>query len=319
MKLIFMGTPEFAVPSLRALATSRHEIAAVVTNPDRAAGRGRKLTPPPIKSLSAKLGLRLLQPPSLRDPEFIEKVRQLAADLFVVVAFSILPRALLRLPSVGSVNLHPSLLPAYRGAAPIVWALFNGDSETGLTTFLLTPRVDAGDVLIQQRVAIGGDETAGELEARLRELGAGVLVDSINGLEDGTIRPLPQSTEGLSQTRKQARKLTKEDGRIDWNQSTAQIHNRIRGANPVPGAFCEWSDGQLLKIHRCRPRPPQPGAIPGTVLSVDEGRLVVASADGAIELTQVQPAGKPAMDAAAFLRGHRITAGTPLPGWIRCR
>ncbi len=305
MKLVFMGTPEFAVPSLRALASSRHDIAGVVTNPDRPAGRGRKITAPPVKTMAEELELELLQPASVQDPEFIDHLQQLAADLFVVVAFSILPRRLLRLPSIGSVNLHPSLLPAYRGAAPIVWALFNGDSETGLTTFLLTPHIDAGDVLIQERVAIREDETAGELEERLREMGARVLVDSIDGLEDGSIQPVPQSTEGLSQ----ARKLTREDGRIDWNQPSVRIHNRVRGANPMPGAFCEWTDGQPLKIHRCRPHPEPANAPPGTVLRADEGGLLVATGDGAVELTQVQPAGKPVMDAADFLRGHRVGVG----------
>ncbi len=305
MKLVFMGTPEFAVPSLRALASSRHDIAAVVTNPDRPAGRGRKVTPSPIKTLAEELELELLQPASLLDPEFIDHLQQSAIDLFVVVAFSILPRRLLRLPAIGSVNLHPSLLPAYRGAAPIVWALFNGDSETGLTTFLLTPRVDAGDILIQERVAIREDETAGELEERLKDMGARVLVDSIDGLEDGSVRPLPQSTQGLSL----ARKLSKEDGRIDWNQPSARIHNLVRGANPMPGAFCEWTDGQPLKIHRCRPCPAPTSAPPGTVLCADEGGLLVATGDGAVELIQVQPAGKPVMDAAAFLRGHRVRAG----------
>ncbi len=307
MKLVFMGTPEFAVPSLRALASSRHDIAAVVTNPDRPAGRGRKVTPPPIKMLSEELELELLQPASLIDPEFIDYLQQSAVDLFVVVAFSILPRRLLRLPAIGSVNLHPSLLPAYRGAAPIVWALFNGDSETGLTTFLLTSRVDAGDILMQERVGIREDETAGDLEGRLKDMGARVLVDSIDGLEDGSIQPLPQSTQGLSL----ARKLTKEDGRIDWNQPSARIHNLVRGANPMPGAFCEWADGQPLKIHRCRPCPAPTSAPPGSVLRADEGGLLVATGDGAVELIQVQPAGKPVMDAAAFLRGHRLSAGRP--------
>ena len=305
MKLIFMGTPAFAVPSLRALAGSRHDIAAVVTNPDRPAGRGRKLSPPPIKTVAAELELELLQPASLKDSEFTEHLRRLAADLFIVVAFSILPRRLLRLPAIGSVNLHPSLLPAYRGAAPIPWALFNGETETGLTTFLLSPRVDAGDILMQRRIQIEEYETAGELEARLRNLGALALVDSIDGLEDGSIQPVPQSGEGISQ----ARKLTKEDGRINWNQPSTQIHNRVRGANPMPGAFSDWIDGKPLKIHRCRPCSAPVAAAPGTILRADEGGLLVASGDGAIELTEVQPPGKPAMDASAFLRGHPLSKG----------
>ena len=310
MKLIFMGTPAFAVPSLRALAASRHDIAAVVTNPDRPAGRGRKLRPPPIKTLAAELELELLQPASLQDSEFTEHLRRLAADLFIVVAFSILPRRLLRLPATGSVNLHPSLLPAYRGAAPIPWALFNGETETGLTTFLLSPRVDAGDILMQRHVRIEEDETAGELEARLRDLGARALVDSVDGLEDRSIQPVPQSGEGISQ----ARKLTKEDGRIDWNQPSTQIHNRVRGANPMPGAFSDWIDGKPLKIHRCRPCSAPVPAAPGTVLRADEGGLQVASSDGAVELTEVQPSGKPAMDASAFLRGHPLSKGARVGG-----
>ena len=306
MKLVFMGTPAFAVPSLRALAASRHDIAVVVTNPDRPSGRGRTINPPPVKTLAVELGLELLQPPTLRDPAFIDRLRQADAALFVVVAFSILPRSLLRLPAIGSVNLHPSLLPAYRGAAPIVWALINGERETGLTTFLLTPGVDAGDILIQERVAIGADETAGELEGRLRELGARVLIDSIDGLESGALQPVPQATDGVTR----APKLTREDGRIQWGQTTDQIHNRVRGANPVPGAFSEWAEGAVLKIHRCRPCTAELHGPPGTVVAADERRgLVVATGDGAIALTQVLPAGKAAMDAAAFLRGHPVAAG----------
>ena len=309
MRLVFMGTPAFAVPSLRALAASQHEIVAVVTNPDRPAGRGRKITAPPVKSAATELDLELLQPSSLRDPACSDRLQQLGADLFVVVAFSILPRSLLRLPGGGCLNLHPSLLPAYRGAAPIVWALFNGETETGLTTFLLKPAVDAGDILNQERVAIGEDETAGELEARLQVIGARVLVDSIDGLADGTLQPVPQATAGVSR----APKLTREDGRLDWEQSTAQIHNRVRGANPVPGAFTEWGDGAVLKIHRCRPCAAARRAPPGTVLCADrEQGLVIATGDGAVALTQVQPAGKASMDAGAFLLGYPLAAGDRL-------
>lgn len=309
MKVVFMGTPAFAVPSLRQLTASGHEVLAVVTNPDRPSGRGRRTSAPPVKGTALELGLKVLQPTSLGDTGVADELATLDADLFVVVAFSILPRRLLAVPRLGSVNLHPSLLPAYRGAAPIVWALFSGESETGVTTFLLSPRVDAGDILLQERVAIEPDETAGELEARLREIGAALVVASLDGLEKGVLTPIPQGTAGASR----APKLGREDGRLDWRLSTEDLRNRVRGANPVPGAFTEWAGG-VLKVHRaCRADGDFRGE-PGTVLSAGpkEGGVVVATGDGALRLVEVQPAGSPRMEGAAFVRGHRIEAGMVL-------
>jgi methionyl-tRNA formyltransferase len=301
-----MGTPDFAVPTLTQLAESRHEVLAVVTNPDRRKGRGRKLAAPPVKEKALELGLPVLQPASTKEPQLQEALAALAPDLFVVVAFSILPRRLLAVPRLGSVNLHPSLLPAYRGAAPIVWAVVNGETETGISTFLLNPRVDAGDILLQRRVSIGADETAGELEARLCPIGARMVVATLDGLEDGTLTPQPQSQQGVTR----APKLEKEDGRIDWQQPAPAIRNLVRGLNPFPGAFTTWQ-GQPLKIHRAQLANEQ-GA-PGTVLRADpRSGLVVACGAGALLLEQVQPAGKAPMLGTAFLLGNPVAVGAQL-------
>lgn len=305
MRVVFLGTPTFAVASLEAVAASRHEVAAVVTNPDRAAGRGRKLRPPPVKEAAQRLGLPVLQPASPKDPALPDQLRALEADAFAVIAFSILPKALLAIPRMGSVNVHPSLLPAYRGAAPIIWALFDGCTETGISTFRLNPRVDAGDILLQKRVAIGADETAGELEARLAIDGADLLVASLDGLEDGTIEPQSQGKEGVSR----APKLTKQDGWLDWSWPAERVRNRIRGANPMPGAHTTWSGGSL-KVHRAVAAT-QTGE-PGTVLAADESGILVACSQHSVLLTEVQPEGRPRMDAGAFVRGYRLAAGERL-------
>ncbi len=303
-----MGTPTFAVPTLERLTQSRHRILAVVTNPDRPKGRGRKLSAPPVKEKALALGLEVLQPPSVKDPALHEELTALAPDLFVVVAFSILPCRLLAVPRCGSVNLHPSLLPAYRGAAPIVWAIANGETETGISTFQLNPSIDAGDILQQKRVGIDPDETAGELEARLCSIGADMVVETVDGLEDGTLQKQTQSTEGITR----APKLTKEDGRIDWRHSAAQIRNQIRGFNPFPGAFTTWQQ-QNIKIHRAQMA--EGIAAPGTVLNADlKNGLVIACGEDALRLQEVQPAGKAAMESKAFILGHAVEIGSRLGG-----
>jgi len=306
VRLIFMGTPDFAVPTLRRLAASDHQLLAVVTNPDRPRGRGRRPAPPPVKAVAQELGLEILQSASLEDPELEARLASYGPDLFVVVAFSILPRRLLAVPRLGAVNLHPSLLPAYRGGAPIIWAVISGEQETGITTFLLNPRVDAGDILLQRRVAIHPEETAGELDARLREMGADLMVETVDGLEQGTLQPRPQDRARATR----APKLAREDGRIDWDQPAEVIRNLIRGTNPVPGAFTEWSQG-VLKVHRTRARNTHLDGPPGTALAADPHQgLLVATRDGALLLTEVQPAGKKTMEGTAFVRGYRIEPGT---------
>jgi methionyl-tRNA formyltransferase len=306
MRVIFMGTPDFAVPSLEALVASRHQVAAVVTNPDRPRGRGRRLAPPPVKEAALALGLPLIQLEDLKDPQVGPRLAALEADLFAVVAFSLLPRRLLAVPRLGSVNLHPSLLPAYRGAAPLAWAVIEGQAQTGMSTFRLSRRMDAGDILLQEKVEIGPQETTGELEARLRRPGAELLVRSLDGLEDGSIVPQPQGEAGASR----APKLSKEDGRLDWSRPALALFNQVRGTNPAPGAFTLLG-GQPFKIHRAVVVEGQ--GEPGSVLAVDSRLgLDIACGEGALRLTEVQPAGKARMDGAAFARGGRLDAGACL-------
>jgi methionyl-tRNA formyltransferase len=303
MRLVFMGTPDFAVPTLELLAASDHEIVSVVTRPDAQRGRGRKVSAPEVKAAAESLGLPVLQPESLKDEAFQSQLRDLAPDLFVVVAFLILPRSLLKVPRYGSINLHPSLLPKYRGAAPIQWAIIKGEKETGLTTFQLKPKVDAGDVLIQRTVAIGPDETAGELYERLKFDGAQLVSETVDGFANGSLTPLRQNDAGASP----APKLTKVSGRIDWSQRAVDIRNLVRGTNPFPGAFTEWKNG-ILKVHSVRLTDDVGEA--GTVVKADpRERLVIAAGEGALALDLIQPQGKKAMDGGSFLLGNSVDIG----------
>lgn len=308
MRVVFMGTPDFAVPSLEKIAQSDHEIVGIVTRPDKPRGRGQKLQPTEVKAAAQDLGLNvpILQPDSLKDTGFQADLKALEADLFAVVAFLILPRDVLAIPPQGSVNVHPSLLPKYRGAAPIQWAVIRGETETGVTIFRLSPRIDAGDVLIQEHVAIGDDETAGELYERLKVMGGDLLVRAINGVSDGSLTPMPQSDEGMTR----APKLEKDDGRIDWTQRAQAIRNLIRGVNPFPGAFTTWQ-GQILKVHKatvCEGK-----GDPGQVIGADgKTGLCVATGDGGLLLDDIQPAGKKRMSGADFVRGYPVVAGERL-------
>jgi methionyl-tRNA formyltransferase len=305
MDLVFLGTPAFAVPSLRALVAGRHRVCGVVTNPARPKGRGQRLAATPVQAAAEELGLPVLTPASVRQPELADRLASWAPELFVVVAFSILPRRLLRVPPRGAVNLHPSMLPAYRGAAPIAWSVINGEHQTGLTTFLLNERVDAGDLLLQVPVTIADGETAGELEARLAVAGAEVLVRTVDGLADGTLTPRPQPAGQVTG----APKLSRHDGWLDWSQPAAALRQRILGTNPVPGACTVWA-GREVKILRAQCCQGQATAAPGTVLVADPRRgPIVAAGSGALLLTQVQPAGGRAMDGSAFVRGYGIQPG----------
>ena len=308
MRVVFMGTPDFAVPSLAGVAQSGHDLAGVVTRADRRRGRGQKMQATDVKAAVASLGLNVpvLQPESLKDAQFHAQLQALKPDLFAVVAFPILPRSMLAIPNWGSVNVHPSLLPKYRGAAPIQWAIINGETETGVTIFQLLPRVDAGDILIQKKVAIGRDETAGELYARLKAKGAALLVHAIDGIADGSVTPRPQTDEGVTH----APKLQKADGRIDWSKSAGEIRNLIRGTNPFPGAFTLWRDA-VLKIHRARVDAGRGEA--GVVIRADGKRgLIVGTGEGCLALNEVQAAGKKRVSGPEFVRGYRIEIGEKL-------
>lgn len=313
MKLVFMGTPNFAVPSLDRLAACGHEIAAVVTRPDRPRGRGRKLAPPPVKTAAQRLGLPVIQPRSLEATDFLDRLRRFNADLFVVVAFVILPRVVLKIPALGSVNLHPSLLPKYRGAAPINWAIIRGETETGISVFRLSSRVDAGELLFQQVVGIGPDETAGELSDRLRVLGASALAAVVDGLARDELASKPQPATGVTR----APRLEKEDGRIDWTRGAASIRNLVRGTNPYPGAFTTWR-GEYLKVHRAAVA--NGAGMPGEVVVADGRKgCVIAAGEGTVALEEVQPAGKGRMSGAELVRGYRIASGEILGDAVRNR
>ena len=304
MRIVFMGTPDFALPSLTGLIEAGHDIPAVVTVPDKPAGRGRHLRPSAVKECALGLHLALLQPGEMRDPAFIQELRGLAADLFVVVAFRILPPEVFSLPRIGTVNLHASLLPRYRGAAPINWAIINGEKETGATTFFIDEKVDTGSWLLQCRVPIGEEMTAGELHDLLAEEGGELLFRTVAGLDAGTLVPKPQ--EGAA-TR--APKLTREMGLIDWNRPTGALHNLVRGLSPYPAAWTRWR-GRTLKIIKARPGPAGKHDKPGTLIYAGgKCPLLAATGDGALELVTLQPEGGKALSAAEFLRGHSLNPG----------
>jgi methionyl-tRNA formyltransferase len=317
VRVVFLGTPAFAVPSLSALAR-RHEVALVLTQPDRPKGRGRTLAEPPVKELARGLGIPVLQPERLDEAAVRGPIEQARAEAAIVVAYGLkIPDWLLALPPHGAINVHGSLLPAYRGAAPVARAIVNGDAETGVTTMLLASRMDAGPILLQRRTPIGPEETAGELAARLAELGAGLLVVTLDGLASGIVSPQPQD-EALATF---APKLAKEDGRIDWSAPARRIVDLVRGVNPWPGAYTGL-EGRPLKIWKAavaaRPAPGGTGAPadvpPGTVLaaSFHEGLIVACGAGEAVALLNVQTEGKKSLSAAEFLRGRTLAPGTLL-------
>ncbi len=301
-----MGTPEFAVPTLERLVASDHDLAAVVTRPDRRRGRGQQMASTPVKQFAEAAGIPVLQPEEIGDPSSLESLQDLEADLFVVVAFVLLPKSVLGIPRHGSINLHPSLLPKYRGAAPINWAIIQGERETGITVFRLSPRMDAGDILHQRTVEIEPDETAGELSDRLMLAGAYAVHDAVDGLASGHLLATPQQTKGVTR----APKLAKEDGRIDWSCGADEIRNLIRGTNPFPGAFTTL-DGKELKVHRAMPDIGT--STPGEVVLADaKAGLSVATGKGVLMLQEVQPAGKGRITGAELVRGYRVRVGDRL-------
>ena len=309
LKVVFMGTPEFAVPSLETLLAQRVPVLAVVTGVDKPAGRGLQLAESPIKQIATKRGLPVLQPAKLNEPHFLAELQKLNADLFVVVAFRILPREVFTIPPRGTINLHAGLLPKYRGAAPLQWAIINGETETGATTFLIDEKVDTGQILLQRKTAIGENETAGELHDRLAVFGAGLLSDTLKAMTAGSLIPRPQEGEpGL------APKITKEMAEVDWSKTAVALKNFVRGLNPVPGAYTQWR-GQLLKIFSAQPVVAQAGDHqPGQIrrLDVRAGTFWVETGAGVLAIHELQLQGKRRMTAAEFLRGHHMSEGEQL-------
>ncbi len=305
MRLVFFGSPDFAVPSLKKIYETKQEIAAVVTAPDKPRGRGRKLLPTPVKSEAIKLNIPVFQPVKLSDPDFRRSIAAIKPDLNVVVAFRIMPEWLIDLPKLGSINLHASLLPKYRGAAPINWALINGDKKTGLTTFRLKKEVDAGDIFIQRELEIREDDNFGSLHDRMAQVGAEVLLETIAGLEEGRLTPRPQSMDGYCP----APKLTRETGRIDWRKPAVDVVNLIRGLSPAPGAFTELRGMRLIILEAKIGNEGSPSAA-GIVTSIDDKNgIQVACGKGAVLITKLKPEGKRAMSSAEFCRGHIIKVG----------
>ncbi|HZK25807.1 MAG TPA: methionyl-tRNA formyltransferase [Oscillospiraceae bacterium] len=304
--LVFMGTPEFAVPSLQALAGSFH-ILAVVTQPDRRAGRGRKMQSPAVKKAALALEMPVVQPEDLRQADFAAWLAGLQPDYLVTCAYGkILPLALLALPRLGALNVHASLLPYYRGSAPIHRAIMNGDQESGITIMHMDQGMDTGDMILQQALPITAADTTGSLHHKLADLGAKLVVEAIIAINNGQAQRRIQD----NQLATYAPPLTREDEQIDWCQSSQVIHNQVRGMNPWPGAYTELND-QRLKIWEGRPVAKH-GNPCGAVLAVDQEGLLVATGDGAYLITKLQPPGKKTMLAADFLRGHHLALGTIL-------
>ncbi|MES3629169.1 MAG: methionyl-tRNA formyltransferase [Longimonas sp.] len=307
MNIVFMGTPEFAVPSLEALSEAGYTPQTVVTGPDRGRGRGQSLRPTAVKKAAQRIGIDdIVQPDSVRSASFEEAMRSRSPDCFVVVAFKILPSSLLAIPLQGAFNLHGSLLPAYRGAAPIHRAVMNGETETGVTTFFLEPAVDTGDIILKKRMPIGPDETTGDVHDRMMHLGAEAVVETVELIEAGTAPRIPQNDEDASP----APKVHAEEAGIPWDKSAEAVHNHIRGLSPIPGAWTLHDDVRL-KVYRSSRLAEQDvnaNRAPGTVLSTD-GVLHVACGTGAVALETIQQPGKKRLPAEAFVNGYDLAPG----------
>jgi methionyl-tRNA formyltransferase len=328
LRIVFMGTPEFAVASLDALVKAGCNIVGVVTAPDKPAGRGMKLNESAVKKYAVEHGLHVLQPEKLKNPVFIDELKVLKADLQIVVAFRMLPEVVWNMPPMGTINVHGSLLPQYRGAAPINWAVINGEQETGVTTFKLKHEIDTGDILLQQSFSIGEDETAGEVHDRMKEIGAALLVKTVKGLAEGTLKERPQTSEHRPQptvdspqlitgalpssverepstTLKHAPKIFTETCKIDFSKTVEEVHNLIRGLSPFPGAFTELN-GKMLKIYRSK-KETSPNSYQGGELVTDNKTFLKFScSNGYVHVLELQLEGKKRMSVEEFLRGYRF-------------
>ncbi|OCX52882.1 methionyl-tRNA formyltransferase [Mucilaginibacter sp. PPCGB 2223] len=300
-----MGTPEFAVASLDALVKAGFDIVGVITAPDKPSGRGLKMSESAVKQYAVANNLKVLQPEKLRNPEFLDELRSLKADLQVVVAFRMLPEVVWNMPPKGTINLHASLLPDYRGAAPINWAVINGEVVSGVSTFLLKQEIDTGDVLFTESVAIAEDDTAGDLHDKLMEVGAGLLVKTVKAIESGDYVEKPQDEIAADAPPKHAPKLFKEDCLIDFNQPVEAVYNRIRGLSPYPTAYTIFND-KIFKIFKAQKQNDEPGIQPGGFLTDQKTYLKFACLDGFISVTDVQLEGKKRMGIEEFLRGVKL-------------
>jgi methionyl-tRNA formyltransferase len=305
LRIVFMGTPEFAVASLQALVEAGFAVVGVITAPDKQAGRGMKLTESAVKKYALEKGLHLLQPEKLKNPAFVEELKALRADIQVVVAFRMLPEIVWNMPPMGTINVHGSLLPQYRGAAPINWAVINGEIQTGVTTFKLQHAIDTGDILLQESFAIGSEETAGEVHDRMKIIGAALLVKTIRGLAAGTLQEEPQQPATVDAPLNHAPKIFTETCKINWHQPATAVHNLIRGLSPFPGAFT-LINNKTCKITRATKELVTPAVAPGAWQTDNKTYLKFAAADGYIHAIEIQLEGKKKMMVDEFLRGYRF-------------
>ena len=306
-----MGTPDFAVASLEALLQSDDSVVGVVTQPDRPKGRGQVLTPSPVKLLAQRANIPLLQPLKMKDSEFLQTLAGWKPDLIAVTAFGrILPPAILSLPPRGCINVHGSLLPKYRGAGPIQWAIINGETETGITTMLMDEGMDTGAMLLQEAIPIAADDTAGTLSPRLAELGGRLLVETIARVKTGTLVPRPQDSSRTTL----APLLTKEDGVIDWTLPAIALANRVRGLSPWPGAYTAVAGGDRWTIWRALALPGPTTKPPGVVVAVTNEAIHVATGEGVLALLELQPANSRRMAVSQYLAGHTLAVGLQLGG-----
>ena len=319
MRIVFMGTPDFSVPALKALVEAGHQVIAVVTQPDKPKGRGKEVQMTPVKIQAMEYGIPVYQPAKVREASFVEVLKGLEADVYVVIAFGqILPKAVLELPKYGCINIHASLLPKYRGAAPIQWCVIDGERETGITTMMMDVGLDTGDMLEKAVIPIEEKETGGSLHDKLSMAGGDLILSTLKKLEEGTLVRTPQTDEGTCY----AKMLTKSLGDIDWNQSAVSIERLIRGLNPWPSAYTMWN-GKTIKIWAAdviagreaadflseSGVPAETGTAPGTVVCSDKRGLVVCTGGGLLSIRELQMEGKKRMDTPAFLRGYPIPAG----------
>ena len=309
MRLVFCGTPQFAVPSLERLAAAGFEIRLVVTQPDRPVGRGMELTAPPVKQSALKLALPVIQPEKIKkNEEFQAQLRAIKPDAIIVVGYGrIIPAWMLELPRYGNINVHASLLPKYRGAAPIQWAIANGEKVTGITTMLLNEGLDTGDILLQREMEIADEDTSVTLAPRLAAMGADLLAETLHGLERGKITPIPQDHSQATL----APILTKQDGLIDFDRTASEIFSRLRGFQPWPGAYTQFR-GKNLKFVSARPAGGRAGKMPGELFVENDNFYAACGGGTLLQISTLQPEGKKAMSAREFLNGYRPVAGERL-------
>ena len=310
LKIVFMGTPDFSVPTLQSLIDSDHSVTAVLTQPDRPKGRGNRVVAPPVKMLAQQHAIPVLQPQRVKAPEILRQLEELAPDAIVAIAYGqILPQSILDIPRLGCVNVHASLLPKYRGAAPFQWAIIRGETETGVTTMLMDKGMDTGDMLLQQTIPIEAEDTAATLHDRLAQVGADVLIRTLQGLENGSLRPTPQNDAEATY----APLLKKHDGLVDWQKTAAEIANAVRGMSPWPGAYTHFQ-GKRIKLLRVQvAAEAETTAEAGTVVALDQQHgPLIATGSGQLRILEIQPQNKKPMRCSDFCRGYRLQIGDRL-------